>query len=40
MQFGDEIVLRPATLIAQIRDLSSDYVCVLHLPPSLSNSLR
>ena len=30
MQFGDEIVLRPATLIAQIRDLSSDDICVLH----------
>src|SRR4051812_44917484 len=33
MQFGDEIVLRPATLVAQIRDLSSDDICVSH-PPS------
>lgn len=30
MQFGNEIVLRPATLIAQIRDLSSDDICVSH----------
>ena len=41
MQFGDEIVLRPATLIAQIRDLSSDDICVLHrCPEGFSNSLR
>ncbi len=41
MQFGDEIVLRPATLIAQIRDLSSDDICVSHpLSEGFSNSLR
>jgi hypothetical protein len=33
MQFGHEIHLRPATLIPQIRDLSSDDICVSH-PPS------
>src|ERR1043166_7589285 len=30
MQFGNEIVLRPATLVAQICDLSSDDICVSH----------
>jgi hypothetical protein len=40
MQFGHEIVLRPATLIAQIRDLSSDDICVSHPLQGLSNSLR
>lgn len=29
MQFGNEIALRPAALIAQPRDLPSDYICVL-----------
>ena len=28
MQFGDEIALRPAALVAQPCDLPSDYICV------------
>jgi hypothetical protein len=28
MQFGNEIALRPAALVAQPRDLPSDYICV------------
>jgi hypothetical protein len=40
---SNEVILRPATLIAQPRDLPSNYICVFHprtlrLPSPLSAS--